>query len=86
MGVHTPFEIRKKRLAENRGWSEEVITAMESWQWPEKDKMAACAFVLDNTGPQSGLPAKVKKLLAALAERRKEQQAALAQKLTALWQ
>ncbi|MDR1490199.1 MAG: dephospho-CoA kinase, partial [Desulfovibrio sp.] len=49
VGVRCSFPIRHARLVRLRGWTEEVIAGMESWQWPEDKKMAACDFVVDNS-------------------------------------
>ncbi len=55
VGVHCDQEIRYKRLAEIRGWTPETIAAIDSWQWPEQKKMAACDRVADNSGSLEAL-------------------------------
>ena len=75
IGVHCPLAVRRERLANNRGWSEETIAGMEAWQWPEEKKMRACDIVLDNTGSIEDFTGKAALLiqeLHALRERRLE--------------
>lgn len=50
VGVDCPVEIRWKRLKNIRGWDEEKIAAIDSWQWPDVKKMAACDVVVKNAG------------------------------------
>lgn len=50
VGIHCDQDIRFKRLARDRNWSEGKIQAIESWQMPETDKMARCDLVYDNMG------------------------------------
>ena len=46
--VDAPFEVRRKRLHENRGWSEEELVSRERAQWPIEKKKARADFVIDN--------------------------------------
>lgn len=48
--VYCPFAVRQERLARNRGWPEDMIAAMEAWQWPEDKKVRAADLVVDNSG------------------------------------
>lgn len=66
VGVYASFPVREKRLREKRGWSEETVATMESWQWPELVKMRACNLVVNNSGLQEDLPARAEKLLQQL--------------------
>lgn len=50
-GVFCPRAERQLRLAVSRGWSADMFATMESWQWPEADKMRACDLIVDNSGP-----------------------------------
>jgi len=50
VGVSCPADIRHTRLLASRGWDEEMSALMDSWQWPQEKKMAACGFVVDNSG------------------------------------
>ncbi len=85
VGVHCPLALRTQRLQTNRGWSQETISTIESWQWPEERKLAACDMVVDNTGTQAQLHAQAKNLLAQLATRKKTSETALCNHLAALW-
>ncbi len=69
VGVHRPFALRCKDLMEKRGWSKRLVERMESWQWPEADKMRACDLVLDNSGSLPELEAKAGELARTLMER-----------------
>lgn len=55
IGVSCPEEIRWRRIAENRHWDLAKIETLESWQWPEERKMAACNQVISNTGAPEDL-------------------------------
>ncbi|MBO4368881.1 MAG: dephospho-CoA kinase, partial [Desulfovibrio sp.] len=51
--VRCPQPIRFDRLSKTRHWSKEKASTIESWQWPEDKKEAACDFGLDNSqGPK----------------------------------
>jgi 23S rRNA pseudouridine1911/1915/1917 synthase len=72
--------VRRERLAKSRGWSEEVVARMESWQWPQDKKAAACEIVIDNSGGLDDLEHEAVRLLSEFenefekrdAERRRE--------------
>ena len=85
VGVRCPFAIRRERLERNRGWTEETVARVESWQWPEDKKMAACDIVIDNSGTLEQLDAETQALLGELdaLRRRKNEEAAAA--LAACW-
>lgn len=55
VGVSCPREKRWRRIAANRGWDLAKIETIESWQWPEAKKMAACDEVIDNSGSEEDL-------------------------------
>ncbi len=63
VGVRCTDEARKKRLAENRNWSESAIAEIDSWQWPQEKKLAACDLVVDNSGDEKNLAEGAKTLL-----------------------
>lgn len=48
-GVYCPDEIRHTHL-QNRGVMTETAAVFDSWQWSQKDKLARCQFVIDNSG------------------------------------
>ncbi|WP_243366269.1 dephospho-CoA kinase [Fundidesulfovibrio soli] len=76
VGVDTPDEQRHQRLA-GRGWNEEDIALVDSWQWPRERKMAACAHVLDNSGSLAEMEAGVDALLAGLKAQRRDKSRSL---------
>lgn len=48
--IYTCDDVRKKRLRESRGYSDEKITSIMNSQLAEADFRAACDFVIDNSG------------------------------------
>lgn len=72
VGVHCPFEPRAERLRKTRAWPDSMIEKMESWQWPEEKKMAACDLIIDNSGSPEALADSVDKALERLAALRRE--------------
>ena len=86
VGVATPTDIRHSRLRESRGWSNEMIAAMEAWQWAEKDKMNACDILVDNSGLLTDLTNNGHRLVSSLELRRKEQLCHIQQTVASLWQ
>ena len=88
VGVHAPFAVREQRLAGLRGWNQETIDVIESWQWPEEQKMAACQFVLENSAPDpqgTALAASAAPLEQRLLAVGEEGCASLLRRLEALW-
>ena len=67
LGVSCPFALRRERLRTGRGWTKAVIQGMESWQWPEERKLAACDLVADNSGSEADLRAEAGRLAVRLA-------------------
>lgn len=51
--IYADEEVRRKRLRENRGYSEEKIEQIMSAQLSEKEFRTACDFVIDNSGELS---------------------------------
>lgn len=87
VGVFCPQAERFRRLVERRGWSAGMCATMESWQWPERDKMRACDLLLDNAGAADELPGRVESLSKALRFLRRQRTrrlAALFARLTAV--
>jgi len=66
VGVACPGEVRHRRLAAKRGWAGDMIALVDSWQWPEAKKMAACRYVLDNASDLEALRPAVAALLESL--------------------
>jgi 23S rRNA pseudouridine1911/1915/1917 synthase len=85
VGVYCPFPIRRERLMRLRGWSDAVIAGMESWQWPEDKKTAACDVVADNSGCLEDLAKEAQRVTVFLKEARTARDAALARMFAAFW-
>lgn len=47
--VFCPEGTRRERLR-GRGWTDERIDAIDSWQWPQERKVRAAHLVIDNSG------------------------------------
>ena len=80
--IACPDEMRHERLKATRGWTEEKIAAVESWQWKQEDKIRAAHIVIDNSGTLEELDAELDRFQQALEERGDF----LAEKLVASWQ
>ena len=85
VGVHCPFSLRRQRLMQRRGWGGETIDLMESWQWPEDRKMAACDRVIDNSGTEADLERRAGELTAWLVALRGERESLALARLRAIW-
>ncbi|TVQ95389.1 MAG: dephospho-CoA kinase [Desulfovibrionales bacterium] len=46
---------RRAWLYANRGWDDNLLADMESWQWPEAKKLQSCDLVISNPGNREGL-------------------------------
>lgn len=86
VGVHCPKELRDRRIRATRGWADDKLAALESWQWPEPRKLAACDLVVDNTGDRETLRTTAQKLLQDIAVATRADEAARAREIAALWQ
>ena len=85
IGVRCEDEKRRARLVAGRGWSEETLAVLDSWQWPQARKLKACDEVLDNSAAPEHLERQAEELLARVRDRRRKEEGALAARLTALW-
>ena len=85
IGVYCKDEERRARLAASRGWNEEIQAMLDSWQWPQAQKMKACAMVIDNSASLEHLERQAEGLLAHLRALRQKKEEELAARLTALW-
>jgi 23S rRNA pseudouridine1911/1915/1917 synthase len=83
LGVSCPFALRRERLLSGRGWTDAVISGMESWQWPEESKMAACDLVIDNSDGEAALKAEAGRLAVRLAALRDTRARLLAETIRA---
>ncbi len=85
-GVRCPFDLRRERLERHRGWSAETVARMESWQWPEEEKMRACDIVLDNAGTPEQLGEQARRLRALLLALPEARARAVLARARTLWQ
>lgn len=85
VAVYTPFEKRRQRMAATRGWSDETISATESWQWPEEKKVRSADLVVDNSGTEKDLETRAYSLLHVLAFLRQRERERLKTRLCSLW-
>lgn len=51
--VDTPVEIRRRRVAESRGWNEQELTRRENMQLPLDRKQKLSEYILTNTDDES---------------------------------
>jgi 23S rRNA pseudouridine1911/1915/1917 synthase len=77
VGVRCPEAIRRQRLSAKRGWDQAMIALVESWQWPEEKKMAACGHVVDNSGSLENAARAVDGILPLLRKERTSRPAEL---------
>ena len=85
VGVACPRETRWRRMAAHRHWDEAKMATLESWQWPEARKLAACDLCVDNAGVPEALTAQAQEVLKTLAERRRKEAEAQLGRLESLW-
>ncbi|MBQ9405594.1 MAG: dephospho-CoA kinase [Desulfovibrio sp.] len=86
VGVRCPFSVRSARMQNSRNWSPEKIAALESWQWSEERKLAACDILVDNSGTEKDLDAQAHNLLLTLDKRRQTAEKTLRTALNAIWE
>lgn len=86
VGVGRPFALRRELLIQRNGWDETLADAVESWQWPEAEKLRACDLVVDNTGSPEDLKAAASGLAAELKRRAEQSNAALWEEIRQLWE
>lgn len=60
--VFCPDGVRHERLR-GRGWSDERIAEIDSWQWPQARKVRAAHLVIDNSGTLDELRARARAML-----------------------
>jgi len=76
---------RQDRLQSIRGWDEDLIATMESWQWSEEDKMNACHIIIENNGSLEALNQSVDKFIEAIQRVRAKKLQQTVESITALW-
>ena len=84
-GIYTPFAQRRQRMMQTRGWSEETVARMESWQWPEAKKARAVDLMMDNSGSLADLQRRSQNVLNVLAFLREQTRRRLKASFAALW-
>lgn len=85
LGVRASLAVRHERLAQTRSWEDDKISRIESWQWAEDKKMAACDLVVENLGSRAELETQIRdELLPRLADIRRRALADLDARLMAL--
>ncbi|WP_460139385.1 dephospho-CoA kinase [Salidesulfovibrio brasiliensis] len=55
--IHCDETLRTGAFREARNLSPEMLATFDSWQWPAKDKLAACDLIIENPGNPDGLQA-----------------------------
>lgn len=85
VGVTCPQEKRTGELREKRGLDMETLAVFDAWQWPEKDKLAACDIVLDNAKGLDELRAEAKRLREFADEASTRRNSEFANWLSDLW-
>jgi 23S rRNA pseudouridine1911/1915/1917 synthase len=77
--------IRWNRIRKYRSWSEEKIASIESWQWSQKEKIAAADFVIQNEGSLQNLENEADVFLAALSGKTHSEEDIRKQYWRSLW-
>lgn len=85
VAVYCPFAKRRARMAATRGWSDETIRSMESWQWPEAEKIRGADLVVDNAGSVEDLLRRARALPGVLAFLREQTRRRIRARFTAMW-
>ena len=84
-GVRCDKEARQSRLQDIRGWSDDLIATMDSWQWAEEDKMNACHIIIENNGTLEALNNAVDKFIEAIMRVRGKKLQQTVDNIIALW-
>ena len=66
VGIYCPDQRRREWLRQKRGWSEEMISRMESWQHPQEEKLRQVDLPVDNPGEWESLAEKAGQVRSAL--------------------
>ncbi|MEZ0576620.1 dephospho-CoA kinase [Halodesulfovibrio aestuarii] len=84
-GIRCSEDSRQNRLQEIRGWNDDLIATMDSWQWAEDDKMKACHIILENNGSLEELNNAVDKFIEAIMRVRAKKLQQTVEAITTLW-
>jgi 23S rRNA pseudouridine1911/1915/1917 synthase len=85
VGVSCPLPLRIQRVMVTRGWSEEKAASLESWQWSESRKEAACDALVDNSGGIETMDSAAHGLLEILERLRLETEKERGRELENIW-
>lgn len=66
IGVYCSFDIRYKRLINERKWTHEQIKSVESWHLPEMEKMLKCDIIIPNMSTKEDFRKRVHKVISFL--------------------
>ncbi|GAU09037.1 dephospho-CoA kinase [Desulfoplanes formicivorans] len=58
LGIFCPDSLRASRL-KDRGWSDETMSLVDSWQWSQGDKLAKCDLIIANDAGRTRLESRV---------------------------
>lgn len=64
--VDTPIEMRRKRVAVNRGWTPEELQRREESQWSVDQKRQASQFIVDNSGAPESAAEQLRQIIQSL--------------------
>lgn len=86
VGIRLAPALRARLMQEGRRVAPETMAVLDSWQWPEDRKLAACDLIVENSGNMEELAAAADRLLSNLRGRRVAGMRALLDRLEALYQ
>lgn len=70
VGVYCRRELRRRRLRASRGWSDTVLSGLESWQFSEQAKLSRCHVVVSNNAQAASLQRRARVVLGILRRER----------------
>ena len=73
VGIYSPKIWRQNWLRQGRGWDEDMLDDIESWQYSDKDKLQSCQLILGNPGTKKELQERAAKLLQVLTSIRRNE-------------
>ena len=84
VGLACDPDRRRAWLQSDRGWDENLLADMESWQWPEAKKIRACHLVVTNPGSRDELVGRARGLVNVLQWLRRQAVRRLLTRITSL--
>ncbi|WP_239057688.1 dephospho-CoA kinase [Pseudodesulfovibrio sp. JC047] len=85
VGVSCPQEKRTGELRRKRHLSVDTMALFDAWQWPEKEKLAACEVVLRNDGGLADLAAEADRLQSVVQDTARARDEDVAVWMDAIW-